>query len=222
MQTGYEKFKEQGKLLKAHKTGNNKAVTNPPVTPVKSSPFSIEELVIEKKEGISGLRTASLQQVYRQPAAKRIERHRVIDNRSFSNELLPNEITELVDNKMYLPRHKLLAREYGLNHLLKLAELAHTKAKPSHWYAKVTSKANWSQTQEMLDELFKAIQKAQQALEKVGIIGSKWFNYYTKACSKLSEAQISNAVELATARGVKSPPRMFATAISRALKPTPA
>lgn len=221
MQTGYEKFKAQGELLKAHKTGNNEAVTNPPATPVKSSPISIEELVIEKKEGISGLRTAQMQ-VYRQPTVQRIERHRVIDNRSFSNELLPNEITELVDNKMYLPRHKLLAREHGLNNLLKLAELAHTKGKPSHWYAKVTSKANWSQTLEMLDELFKAIQKAQQALEKVGIIGSKWLNYYTKACSKLSEAQISNAVELATARGVKAPPRMFATAISRALKPTSA
>jgi len=219
--TGYELFKAQGRALKTKKPIKNRAVTNPPTTPVKSSPISIEELVIEKKEGFVGLKIAQAQ-VFKQQEAGRISPSRIVDNRNFVNEVLPDEVTALVDNKAYLPRHKLLARQHGVKQLTKLAELAKTKAKPSHWYAKVTSKANWEQTLEMLDNLFKALHKAQQALEKVGIMGTKWVYYYTKACSKLSEAQISNAVELATAKGVKAPPRMFATAISRALKPTPA
>lgn len=219
--TGYDLFRAQGERLKAQKRGIGGAASNPPSTPVKNSPFSIEELVIEKKEGKPRLQEPQ-PQVFRAPTLHSIERHRVIDNRSFVNEMLPQEITALVDNKMYLPRHKLLAREHGVNYLLKLAELAQTKGKPSHWYAKVTSKANWQQTLEMLNDLLRALDKAKQALAKVGISGEKWLYYYTKACSKLSEAQLNNAIELATARGVKAPPRMFATAVSRALRPTPA
>lgn len=57
-------------------------------------------------------------------------------------------------------RHKKLARDYGVDYLLKLAELAKTKGKPSHWYAKATSVKQWKeQTEKMLSELMKKLEQ---------------------------------------------------------------
>lgn len=59
---------------------------------------------------------------------------------------LPQAVLDLIDNKVFLPRHRRLQREHGDKVLLKLAEMAQTKGRPSHWYAKVTSVAQWETT----------------------------------------------------------------------------
>lgn len=72
---------------------------------------------------------------------------KVINNTKYLNEAgeleLPQELLDLIDNKMYLPRHLKLAREYGVDMLLTLAGIAKGKGKPNRYYAKSTSVAKW-------------------------------------------------------------------------------
>lgn len=221
--SGYSKFLATGERIKAKKAGKLEAVTTPPSTPVILTKSFIEEKVIEKKEANKASDFVA-KTLNTKPQVQRIEFNSIVDNRGFTDEfgnaVLPSEVLELIDNKMYLPRHRKLAREHGVKYLQKLTELAHTKAKPSHWYATVTSTANWGQTLDMLQDLFKRIHTALTTLDKVGVTNQwqeQWLNYYIGACRKLSEAQIANCIELATARGVKRPPNMFAKAVSTAL-----
>lgn len=199
-------------------------------TPVYDRPFSIEEIVIEKKVIEKEVSSTSkemdkLLELFDtkpksrdlNPAFKNrsIQQLRYVDNRQHIRNgelILPEEIIKLVDNPMYLPRHRKLARDYGVNYLLKLAELARTKGKPSHWYAKATSKDNWKQTEEMLIGLFKKIDKIKDKLQGIGV-SSKWINYFVGAADKLPEARFNNCIELAKSRGAKKPPNLLARAI---------
>ncbi|NQD41429.1 hypothetical protein [Glutamicibacter halophytocola] len=122
-------------------------------------------------------------------------------------EELPKAVLDLIDNKAYLPRHKKLKRLYGDKVLLKLAELAATKGKPSHWYAKVTSIEKWEQTFEMVKTLIANSRRALVAMEKLGAEAS-FLPWYIKTVAALSEAQVAGFIERATR--AKSPPKLFA------------
>lgn len=69
---------------------------------------------------------------------------------------IPPEVDRLIDNKMYRNRVRFLIRVHGVHYMIKCAELAQTKAKPSHWFAKaVISTRNWHErTLTMLEALF--------------------------------------------------------------------
>lgn len=120
---------------------------------------------------------------------------------------LPDAILELVDNKAYLPRHKKLQREHGNKILLKLAELAASKGKPSRWYATVTSVDNWPRTLEMIKSVLAATRRAVVAMEKLGA-DPKWLNWYVGQARKHSEAKFASWVE--RAQRARDAPRLFA------------
>lgn len=188
----------------------NRGVENRTSTPDNLPDFSIEGIVIEKKEGSTKLNGFRKQQ---------LNKLRYVNNTAYTvnNELvLPKEIMDLVDNKMFLPRHKKLARDYGVDWLLKLSELAKTKGKPSHWYAKVTSKNNWKQTEEMLQGLLKKIDQMKEKLQGLRV-PAHWIPYFVGAKDKLSEAEFNNCVELAGSRGVKKPPNLLAKAVKKCI-----
>jgi len=215
--SGYELFIQQGNKIK-----HNKGPTKPGKEPIKNESFtpviSIEGIVIEKKEGKS---LPPTKEKYLRPIQFRqnLQGRRLINNTSYQTReglILPKEITTLVDNKMYLPRHKKLARDYGVDWLLKLAELAKTKGKPSRWYAKVTGTKNWEQTEKMLIELFKKIDQMKDKLAGIGV-SNNWIMYYVGASNKLSEATFNRCVELAKSRGVRKPPNLFAKSIKKSL-----
>jgi len=221
---GYELFKQQGNRLK-QKNRPKKAVewgrSEVRPTPVILPPISIEGIVIEKKEAKS---LPLNKDKHLKPIQFRqsLQGRKLVNNIKYqtSNGLeLPKEVVGLVDNKMYLPRHKKLARDHGVDWLLKLSELAMTKGKPSRWYAKVTSTDNWEQTEIMLIKLFKKIDQMREKLAGIGV-SNTWIMYYVGASQKLSEATFNRCIELAKARGVKKPPNLLAKAIKNSLEGT--
>jgi hypothetical protein len=181
-------------------------------TPVKSSNSSIEGKEIEKKEGLfNAFNKENVRQLY--------QARRIVDNTKYQlngSLVLPIEVTSLVDNPMYLPRHYKLARDYGVEWLLKLAELAKTKRKPSRWYAKVTSIKKWQQTEEMLINLLKKIDEVKQKLQGINV-SNKWLMYYVHANKHLPEYLFNRCIEYAKARGVKDPPNYLAKSIKNSL-----
>lgn len=156
-----------------------------------------------------------------QTIQQKVQKLRVVDNSKWldsnGNLYLPKEIVNLIDNKAYINRHKKLAREYGMTYLLKLAELAQTKAKPSRWYAKVTSVKQWAeQTEAMLSKLFKKLAELTEQLTGTGI-DMKYLPYYLKAKMRLSEYKFNRCIENSRSKGVKSPPNLLAYSIKEAL-----
>lgn len=111
-----------------------------------------------------------------------------------------------MDNKAFLPRHRKLQREYGDEVLVKLAELAQSKEKPSHWYAKVTSVRAWDRTLKMVKKLIAAAKRAAVIMEKLGA-KANWLPWYTSVTYRNSEATVAGWVEQAT-RG-RSPVHYF-------------
>lgn len=152
---------------------------------------------------------------------QKVQKLRVVDNSKWldsnGNLYLPKQVVNLIDNKAYINRHKKLAREYGMTYLLKLAELAQTKAKPSRWYAKVTSVKQWTeQTEAMLSKLFKKLAELTEQLAGSGV-DMKYLPYYLKAKMKLSEYKFNRCIENSRSKGVKSPPNLLAYSIKEAL-----
>jgi hypothetical protein len=86
-------------------------------------------------------------------------------NSSTSIEI-PAEVDRLIDNKAYYPKFRKLVREYP-REIMALVELAHTKDRPSHWFARVTAKANWERTLKFLNELFKVRELAVRVAKKL-------------------------------------------------------
>lgn len=138
-----------------------------------------------------------------------------IFNTSNSQIELPEQISKLVDNKGYLPKHKKLANKHGVKYLLKLAELSETKKMPSHWYAKVTSKNNWeNKTLPMLEKLFKAIDSAKKAMQKLGF-KDKWLKFYTKVAYRTTEAKFNGILEQAQTSANTTPQYYFRYLVSQ-------
>lgn len=156
----------------------------------------------------------------RKPERQFVPRERIVNNTEYivDGELvLPEQITKLIDNKSYINRHKKLAREYGVSWLIKLSELAVTKGKPSRWYAKVTSVANWQQTEKMLMSLFRKLDQMKEKLQRIGV-ELKYLPYYLKAQSKLSEYKFNRCLENASSRGVNKRHHLFVKSLKMSLE----
>jgi hypothetical protein len=97
---------------------------------------------------------------------------------------LPAEIEALIDNKMFRPKFRKLIRDGHVRDLLELAEIAHTKGRPSHWFATVTAKANWDKTREFLSQLHKVAEAAQQVMSRLSVPTQHLRAVY-KACWKV-------------------------------------
>lgn len=106
---------------------------------------------------------------------------------------LPEEIDNLIDNKMYRNKFKKMVREGHLNDLMQLAEIAITKNQPSHWFAKVTSKARWDSTLEWLSKLREVVTNVAEIARKINIPlnGQK---AVFKACWKLNSVAVRHAI----------------------------
>lgn len=218
---GYELFKQQGTQLKQKKVKKSGKIT-----PVNS----IQEVIIQEKTVktefniIKAISTGDYVDV--------LKARRVIDNSKYmvNNQLvLPREITNLIDNKAYLPRHMKLARLYGVEWLLKVAEIARTKNIPSQWYAKVTAKkinpktgvSYWSQTEEMLTKLFKRIEVVKEKLQGIGV-DDQWLNYYVGAYRQLTDDQFTRCLKKARSKWSKNPANTLAKEIKKRLDRLPA
>jgi hypothetical protein len=80
---------------------------------------------------------------------------------------LPEEIDQLIDNKMYRRKFNCMIRNGHLSALLELAEIAKSKATPSRWFAVVTAKKNWDRTLEFLSKLRQAARIVSEVVERV-------------------------------------------------------
>jgi hypothetical protein len=110
-----------------------------------------------------------------------------------SIEELPPEIEALIDNKMYRNKFRKYIREGYLHDLLQLAEIAQTKGRKSHWFAKVTAKANWEQTQDFLKTLRKVMQAAEEVVTRLAL-PAKHVGAVYKACWKLKDVAVRHAI----------------------------
>lgn len=183
-----------------------------------ASASSIEGKVIEKK--VIEKRKAFNADVWEALARSKYSNTKmlVVDNREYISVSgkdieLPKQVTSLIDNPMYLPRYKKLARLHGVKYLLKLAELAKMQNhyQPNRWFAKSCGVKNWQEkTFNMLNEVFRKIEHLKDQLRSVGIdVTNKWLPYYLKAKNKLSEGGFNQLLEMATARHVSSPECML-------------
>jgi hypothetical protein len=85
----------------------------------------------------------------------------------------------------------MLVREGHLDGLLELAEIAQTKDKPSHWFARVASKARWQETLEFLAELRRIAADAREVAKRLPGIAKK---IIFKACWKARRTVVREAV----------------------------
>lgn len=218
--SGYALARKQADALKA----KNKPKIEPKLTeknPIEEKGLIEEKEYRRKRNGLFNEKKGSLASIDSLISENLFKPIRVIDNREYivnDTLVLPDRITSLVDNKMYLPRHQKLAREYGAKYLDKLAELAKTKAKPSRWYATCTSKKNWQQTHEMLIKLFKRIDEAIGLLKSVGVNKKQYLYYYINRLNKLSQSKIQFAIEMANNRKARDPDKLFTTLIEKGLE----
>jgi hypothetical protein len=211
MNTLHDVLQNKSKSLeKPRILSENHAQLNSKITTVNHTAFSIEDKVIENKVDLKLVNNIELAR------ARFNNQHLVaVNNLEFmvNGELvLPEAITSLIDNPMYLPRYKKLAKNHGVNYLLKLAELArlNNHYQPNRWFARCCSVENWKEmTLHMLNKLFQKIEKTKEKLATVKI-NSKYFYYYVKALNKISEWQANRLIELTKARWVNSPPSLLA------------
>lgn len=115
-------------------------------------------------------------------------------NKATNNSIeLPEVIDSLIDNKMYRNKFKKLVREGNLTNLMQLAEMAATKNAPSHWFAKVTSKARWEGTLKWLTKLQRVARNAAEVARRI-VVPEKSMKAVYKACWKLNEVAVKHAV----------------------------
>jgi len=211
--SGYSKFMATGTQFKQNNGRREVGLYRVP-TSVNRQSLYIEGKAIEGKEGNEKESWDKIS----------MQNLRIVDNTRYivnGQLVLPIEVVELVDNPMYLNRHKKLARDYGVKYLLKLAELAQTKAKPSRWYAKVTSVKQWSDmTENMLINLFKKLGQMKEKLAGIGV-DPKWLPYFVGANTKLKGYNFDKCVNYAMSRGVKKRPNMLAKAIKNNIDELP-
>lgn len=100
---------------------------------------------------------------------------------------IPPEVDRLIDNKMYRNRVRFLISVHGVHYMQKCAELAQTKAKPSHWFAKsVISVKNWQErTLGMLESLFATQGVAIRAIAGMSEQAQRFIHYITGAIGYL-------------------------------------
>jgi hypothetical protein len=221
---GYQQFIEAGKKLKksSKNAGNRSSCSN-----IKSSIYtSVNRANKQPTLSIEGKAIEEKDIAIKLEHYKRISKKAVIINNSAYLDKkgklqLPDSVTSLIDNPVFMPRYMKLAKTHGVEYLIKLAELARQENhyRPSHWFARCCSVKQWSeQTFEMLKDLFKRLEDLKHKLHGIGV-KSEWIPYYLKAMKKLPEGRFMAALELARARHVDKPPNMLAKVIKDALNP---
>lgn len=98
-------------------------------------------------------------------------------NTSNNSIELPEEIDNLIDNKMYRNKFRKLIREGHLKDLLELAKLAQMKDKPSYWFARATKTkpapgqedkpTMWERTLKYLAKLRKVTRTVTEIAERI-------------------------------------------------------
>jgi hypothetical protein len=97
---------------------------------------------------------------------------------------------------MYRNKFRKLIREGHLNDLLELTEMATTREKPSHWFAKVTAKSRWEQTLKFLAKAREIARMAAEVVERLQVPVESLKTVY-KACWKHGATVIRHAVTAA-------------------------
>lgn len=80
---------------------------------------------------------------------------------------LPEEIDQLIDNKMYRRKFNCMIRNGHLNDLMELTKIAQSKSSPSRWFAVVTAKKNWERTLDFLAKIRQAARVVAEVAERV-------------------------------------------------------
>ncbi|WP_146063451.1 hypothetical protein [Streptomyces sp. SM11] len=120
---------------------------------------------------------------------------------------IPQVIDDLIDNKMYRNKFKALIRRGHLQDLLDLVEVAHTKEKPSRWFATVTAKKCWERTLDFLKKLRKVERLVQEVGKRLTVPASNLGAVF-KAAWRHQDATVRMAVRAAET-GKKHPFRLF-------------
>lgn len=139
---------------------------------------------------------------------------------------IPPEIDRLIDNPMYRNAVRSRIKMHGLPYVRRCAELANTKAKPSHWFAKaVISAKNWREkTLSMLEALFHTEGIVLEAISGIGEKAEQFINYIIGSIGVIGMSTFMKIVR--RARTADNPEHyMFGAirqAIQQAKSPTPA
>lgn len=216
--SGYDSFIKVGQQLKQNKITKKSLITS--VNLIEKKAYRKNRLPALNNldiNTVSVVNTESLKLVSNE-AQEAIRRFKSRDI-----DKLPQEVTRLRDNKLWLNRDKKLAREHGVDYLIKLAELTVNNSKvnfKSRYYATCTSVAKWElETLPMLTKLFKKIDEAAAKLKDLGINkGSKYFYYYLSLLSKLSEYQTMQLMKAIKSDWVRSPDKVFNSGANQFIK----
>lgn len=131
---------------------------------------------------------------------------------------IPQEVERLIDNKMYRNRVRYLIRTHGAHYLQKCAEIAQTKAKPSHWFAKaVISVKNWQErTLSMLESLFSTEGIVLKAVSGMSEQAQRFTNYIIGAIGCLGMSTFRDIMR--RARKADEPERYMFGALRQAMQ----
>lgn len=131
---------------------------------------------------------------------------------------IPPEVERLIDNKMYRNRVRYLIRVHGVHYMRKCAELAQTKAKPSHWFAKaVISVENWRErTLSMLESLFSTEGIVLKAVEGMSEEAQRFVNYMIGAVGFLGMGTFKDIIR--RARKADNPEHYMFGALRQAIQ----
>ena len=112
---------------------------------------------------------------------------------------LPARIATLIDNPCYQNRVLFIARNWGIGTVEKMAELARKKAKPSRYFAKIYSKANFlTRTLPIVQRLIDQAEKIKAKLKALG--GNLQFlPYYYKVLKKVGWDKLQRIFQQAEA-----------------------
>ncbi|MFC8074654.1 hypothetical protein ACFUN8_03840 [Streptomyces sp. NPDC057307] len=125
---------------------------------------------------------------------------------SIEGQEIPQQVDDLIDNKMYRNKFKSLIRKGHLQDLLDLAEVAKDKDTPSRWFAKSTrttpvpgnegKPTHWERSLKFLAKLRKVRRVVQQVSSRLKVPANS-VNAVFKAAWKHQEAAVRLAVTAA-------------------------
>lgn len=117
---------------------------------------------------------------------------------------LPDNVKKLIQNPIYQNRVKYLVREFGSKYIKLLAQIAQTKAKPQHWFAKCYSKERWKE--QTLPFLKRMLEQAEKMKEKLAEIktNTAYLPFFIKAEGKLGESVFNELLEVAMSPKIKN------------------
>lgn len=105
---------------------------------------------------------------------------------------LPKEVLDLAKNKAFHNRYKWLQREYGVEFMLQVAEMAkRLGSNPVHYFATLCSKANIDRTRQTIKEYYA---KAKAIAEVIKTRPTVFKGFIYKNIHRLSAERLTNAL----------------------------